>query len=308
MHAMLALSAADIASNEPQPSELACLAIAHRVKAIRALNQALSKGVQDFEEGNAMLATCYSLVFQSALMEDGLVEFMTFVRGVVLVAANMGARRMRFLFHSMLMPEQLQKMDPYLQGAPEISPQPINAAVKSLEAFGHLCVRESEKCFHALLVKVAQALYTSSRDGTMSLIPTKEVANILPAYVGLTEVYATFAYTMSHEDFQWFINPANGIGQLLQSHFVVIQLLLSPITVHERGLRKRAKPTNSSLRWLEGIYRNIPENMRQYFAWPMFTGDTVQVQQASRELGEGALNLQHKCNAGSRVSRLFTLR
>lgn len=165
---MLALSAAELGITEQKSQELACSAMSHRIKAIKSLNKALSNGVQDFEEGNAMLATCYSLLFQSVLLEDGLPEYMTFIRGVVLVAGNMGARRLKFIFTSMLGTEQLQKMDPHLQGSPGINSDATNAAVESLEAFAPLCERASEKSFHGLLMKTARALSSSSRDGRRS--------------------------------------------------------------------------------------------------------------------------------------------
>jgi hypothetical protein len=168
MHGMLGLSASDLTTKITQTSALACSAMTHRVQAIKSLNRALSKGLHTFEEGNAMLATCYVLIFQSVLLDDGLAEYMSFIRGVVLIAQNMGCKRMKFLFHSFLGMDALAQMDPHLKEGPEINPGPVNAGCKSLEAFGPLCQRDYEKNFHGSLLKTARALYTSSRNGKKS--------------------------------------------------------------------------------------------------------------------------------------------
>lgn len=170
MHAMLGLSASDLTTSLTPTPELTCSAMSHRVVAIKALNQALSRGLQTFEEGNAMLATCYVLLFQSALLEDGLAEYMSFLRGCVLIAHYMGCRRMKFLFHSFLGMDGFKKIEPHLKDERGVNPGPVNAACKSLEAFAPLCQKEYEKGFHNCLMKTAGALYTSSRSGTKSVI------------------------------------------------------------------------------------------------------------------------------------------
>ncbi len=162
---MLGLSASDLTEKGAPKCELTFSAMSHRVQAIKSLNQALSNGLHTFEEGNAMLATCYVLIFQSVLLEDGLAEYMTFIRGCVLIAQNMGCKRMKFLFHSFLGMDSLAKMDPYLRDSPEVNPGPVSAGCMSLEAFEHLCQRDYEEKFHSSLLKTARALYTSSRNG-----------------------------------------------------------------------------------------------------------------------------------------------
>ncbi|KAL2159135.1 hypothetical protein VTH06DRAFT_2567 [Thermothelomyces fergusii] len=39
-----------------------------------------------FEEGDALMATCFALTYQSVLLEDGMAEYMTFIRGIIIVA------------------------------------------------------------------------------------------------------------------------------------------------------------------------------------------------------------------------------
>lgn len=89
MHAILGLSASDLMVQE-DPS-LVTFAMTHRLKAIKAIKKALSETpkTNTFEEGNALMATCFALTFQSVLLDDGMAEYMTFCRGIVLVAIQM---------------------------------------------------------------------------------------------------------------------------------------------------------------------------------------------------------------------------
>ncbi|KAK8086989.1 hypothetical protein PG994_001963 [Apiospora phragmitis] len=97
MHAMLGLAASDLLGKD---ASLLPFAIAHRIKAIKAIKKTLNDVPKNnmFEEGNALVATCFALTFQSVLLDDGMTEFMTFCRGVVLVATQMYCKGAKFLF------------------------------------------------------------------------------------------------------------------------------------------------------------------------------------------------------------------
>ena len=164
---MLGLAASDLTSGSSENPELRSLAMSHRVTAIKQLNQAFSGGIDSFEQGNAMLATCYALTFQSVYLDGGLADFMTFIRGCVLIAWNMGFKGLKYLFRAFMDDEQLSMMDAHLQGIPGINPALVEDASKSLQAFHSMCERDYEKNFHAILVKTTSAILTSSRDGIL---------------------------------------------------------------------------------------------------------------------------------------------
>jgi hypothetical protein len=160
---MLALAASDLSDANPSDASLRLSGINHRVRAIESLSTALARGVQTMEDGNAMLATCYTLVFQSALMADGFAEYMSFVRGCMVVAWQMGVKNLKFIFSGILSDEQLARMGPFLGGAPEIDPVLTNGAIASLEACGPLVKNDAEKAFYQCLVEIAEASQVSSR-------------------------------------------------------------------------------------------------------------------------------------------------
>lgn len=161
---MLALSASDIACFSEDKS-LIVTAMTHRVKSIEALNAAVSRGLTTFEQGNAMLATCFVLLFQSTLLNDGLGEYMSFIRGCVAIGMQMGIKRMKFLLTKLWGDESLEEIDPALHKAPLIEPQVVSLACRSLEKMGSLCKTEVELKMYALILSMARNLVTSSRDG-----------------------------------------------------------------------------------------------------------------------------------------------
>jgi hypothetical protein len=98
------------------------------------------------------------------------------------------------------------------------------------------------------------------------------------------EMYQTFSYTMSHEDFLHFIDPANEVGQLLQSHFVAVQLLLSPITINEMGDRKPENQTSESGWWLGAIHQRVTPRMQKFFEWPISVAEGLRTGSFHKEL------------------------
>jgi hypothetical protein len=135
------------------------------VKAIEALNRAVSRGIQTMEEGNAMIGTCYALLFQSVLMNDGLTEYMSFIRGTVAIIIHMAQNQMKFLFHHMQDHEQMEQIDPMLYETPLIDAEAVGAACRSLEKMAPLCTTKIEIQLYGLLLNMARTCITSSRDG-----------------------------------------------------------------------------------------------------------------------------------------------
>lgn len=162
---MLALSGSELACTTDPTPEMHSTALTHRVKAISALNSAVARGIQSYEEGNAMLATCFSLLFQSCLLEDGLMEYMMFIRGTVSIGFSMGARRMKFIFERIFDDQQLNQVDPSMHAAPLINADVVASACRSFERFKHLCKRKVEIDVYVILSGIANSLITSSRDG-----------------------------------------------------------------------------------------------------------------------------------------------
>jgi hypothetical protein len=161
---MLGLAASDIASHTDD-KDLALTAITHRVKSIESLNAAVRRGLASFEQGNAMLATCFALLFQSTLLNDGLGEYMSFIRGCIAIGIQMATKGFSFVFTGLWGDDQLKIIDPVLNKAPLIESKVVSSACRSLEKMTPLCKTKVELDMLGLLLSMARNLVTSSRDG-----------------------------------------------------------------------------------------------------------------------------------------------
>ncbi|EPE36574.1 Zn2/Cys6 DNA-binding protein [Glarea lozoyensis ATCC 20868] len=267
LHAMLALSAQDMASVNADPvtsQQLKTKAMSHRVTAISALNTAITKGLSRFEQGNAMLATCFALLFQSVYMDDGLAEYMTFIRGTVAVGIQMGIRKDKILFEHLFDDNGEKLVDPAMMKAPLVDSSLVRMALASLEKIQPLCDHVVEVEIYGMLLAAARALITSSRD----------------AWHELRKIYAHFSYFMPQSSFNHLINPANRTCQILQSHFIALQLVMTPITQNEhldngdptKEIRENSGTTG---RWFRPLHRNVPDDMLEYYKWPMWVEKEV---------------------------------
>jgi hypothetical protein len=164
---MLALSASDLAANSDDSNDMKLIptSIIHRIKSIESLNKAVAAGIKSWQQGNAMIATCFTLLFQSVLLNDGLSEYISFLRGILTIGMQMGQRRMKFVFERLWGNEQLQSRDAELSAAPLINEEVVSAACRSFEKMSPLLKTKTEIGMYGLLLSMARSLVTSSKEG-----------------------------------------------------------------------------------------------------------------------------------------------
>ncbi|KAI8634132.1 hypothetical protein F5Y19DRAFT_200576 [Xylariaceae sp. FL1651] len=258
MHAILGLAASDLMAQDPS---LLTFAMAHRLKAIKAIKKTLTNvpRANNFEEGNALIATCYALTFQSVSLEDGMTEFMTFCRGILIVAIQMYCKGAKFIFSNFLYDDHLGSLQPLLEAVPPIQREWIDMAMTSIAALAPLCKQQVEIDYHQLLCDVVRALYSSP----------------YLAYQALCKHYGWWMQ-IPHETFQSLIDPGNQICLLLASHWLALKQIMAPITdtehkQHSQKSEKRAGGMDMGMvRWLKHINRQIDVDYQQYNQWPIW--------------------------------------
>lgn len=185
MHAILGLAASDLMRQDPS---LVTSAMAHRVKAISAIKKSLagapagsssspSSTTSVFEEGNALMAACFALTFQSVCMDDGMAEYMTFCRGVVVVAAHMYRQGGgRFIFRNWVGEDQQAILRPLIESVPPIRREWTDAAIAAVASLEPLCGHQVEIEYQQHLKKWAETLYVDSFRGMQA--PPSRVLHI----------------------------------------------------------------------------------------------------------------------------------
>jgi hypothetical protein len=97
IHSILALGASHL--NAVSNANVAEEAISHRILAVKSLNEALSVPPRSRCERDARMAAALALAFQSSHLQDGLLEFLTMVRGCNLIAGDDSLSNPESAFH-----------------------------------------------------------------------------------------------------------------------------------------------------------------------------------------------------------------
>jgi hypothetical protein len=168
MHAMLALGASHLDRISPV-AEHSTNAIVHRGHAMAGLSRALVKPEREYGESDAMVATCYALTFQSTYMSDGLLDFITMVRGCALITGKIREDGSPTAFN--LQPDwHFKLMEPKLRDLPVVHQPLLHGGLVALEEVRPLLVTVTDYQFHGALTKVVHGLSRSSREGYTSFI------------------------------------------------------------------------------------------------------------------------------------------
>ncbi|KAL2185415.1 hypothetical protein L209DRAFT_756548 [Thermothelomyces heterothallicus CBS 203.75] len=216
-----------------------------------------------FEEGNALMATCFALTYQSVLLEDGMVEYMTFIRGIIIVAIQMYCRGAHLLFGQFLGDRQQETLEPHMRDLPLIDADWTARAVRAVEDLRPLVDgvegREVERRYWELLGEMARRLSVSS----------------WKAYLALTEHYAWWMM-LPHNKFQRLIDPENQVAVVLGAHWIAFEQIMATICQAEQ--RAAAKMPNRSgtgvslgnIGWLRYLNAQVDPEHRPYNEWPMW--------------------------------------
>ncbi|KAF2635847.1 hypothetical protein P280DRAFT_460948 [Massarina eburnea CBS 473.64] len=250
IHSILALSAShlDAVTNAGVAEE----AISHRILAVKALNDALSVPPKTRCERDARMAAALALAFQSSHLQDGLLEFLTMVRGCNLIAMDesLGPES---AFYALREDGHIATIQNRVNtpGTASVNQEDLDLATMSLRDIELLNMTAWEHQFRDVLAQTIEN-----------------------AYERPVEAYTTFVLLYNqpsrwtHDEFQAFINPNNSVAQILLAHFIAIQAILTPILFLERvGFEGVDAPT-AVLGWIEGIYKNVAPELRQYVEWP----------------------------------------
>ena len=165
MHAILGFAASELIHTD---ASFMAAAMNHRIRAIRAIKKRLSEAGRvntTYEEANAMVATCFALTFQSVSLEDGLAEYMTFIRGIVIVGMQMAFSGIKPIFDNLFENNDAEILAPYMETLPLIQRSWADAAVDSISNLRPLCGLPIETEYVDKLLSIAEKLYTNSFDG-----------------------------------------------------------------------------------------------------------------------------------------------
>jgi hypothetical protein len=83
---------------------------------------------------------------------------------------------------------------------------------------------------------------------------------------------------MAQEEFREFTDPRNQVCQLLQAHFIAVQIIMRPITQvdwHRNSTAVSSDPGSKLRRWLGTSNKRAPAQMLEYYKWTLWVESGV---------------------------------
>jgi hypothetical protein len=170
MHAMLGLGASHL---DIYVGNYSSHALAHRVKAIRSLQEALSTPPKSTAEGDARFAAIFALAFQASCMPDGMTEFLSMIKGCHLIASTSLLSYRDSLFWEFTQEGYGQSVRRAIGSAPiELDADQellLDSFLESLRALAPLCTSPLEIKFLASTESVVKLAKISAAEGSLTL-------------------------------------------------------------------------------------------------------------------------------------------
>jgi hypothetical protein len=256
MHALLGLSASHLHRVDPKASYHET-AVSHRGHAIVGLNHAIANLTSSTpaDETDAMLAAVYSLCFQASYMEDGLVDFMTMVRGCGLITEQIHSSGANTSF-SLQADAHLSHLEPGMSNLPLIDPDILHTGLQSLTRTSQILTSKTEIDFFLALKRTLTACLTSTRAG----------------FAEFTTIYAVW-FNETSAEFAQLIDNANDTAKVLLCHYIALQMLMEPVSMPLHRHERRMRDTSTDLLkvtfvWARKLIDAVSLKYGVYLAWP----------------------------------------
>ncbi|KAL6923399.1 hypothetical protein FSST1_000673 [Fusarium sambucinum] len=259
LHSMLGLGASHLGLLTPSGYERA--ALKHRVIAISALNKYLTKASFTQQDVEAAFGAMLNLTFQSAYMTDGLVDFLTMVRGCWLVGTQPSVDLDHTIFKTFGRVSYLDKIKAIVHEDSQtnhyLDKVIAEGFCQSVQKLGPLC--------HS----VAELQYL----GHMQRIATLASTNPAESYRELAFLYDGLGHLNSN-DFTSFIDAENYSSQLVIMHMLVLEFVMSRKAVEgdkrsSKGQKGYHCRKATSKLWVLNIHNNLPLEYYEYSEWPL---------------------------------------
>lgn len=259
LHSMLGLGASHLGLLTPSGYEKA--ALKHRVIAIGALNKHLTKAIFTQQDAEAAFGAMLNLTFQSAYMSDGLVDFLTMVRGCWLVGTQPSVNLDYTIFKTFGRVSYLDKIKAIVheddQSNHYLDKLIAEGFCQSVQKLGPLCHSVPELQYLAHMQKIATLASTN---------PAESYRELAFLYDGLGH--------LSSSDFASFIDTENYASQLVIMHMLVLEFVMSRKAVEgdqrssmgQKGYYFR-KATSKG--WVQQILNRLPSEYYEYGEWPL---------------------------------------
>ncbi|KAM3441790.1 hypothetical protein NHJ13734_002621 [Beauveria thailandica] len=223
-HAVLGLGASHITRHTN--ADFNSQALQHRLVAIKQVNEQLSNPPSSQQALDAILAALFCLITQASLIDDGLADYMTIIRGGHLIVIIIIGDMSKSVFPGFT-------IEGHNSMAATLTREDQRDDMTDMHDF-EMSLR--------ILEPLIQASYEHKYYGLMSQIPPAMQRSSLQAWMVFSNLFQ-FPATFSNEEFIELVNPENYGSRLLLIHmflvdYVIAAICLSPDTPIRAPARK----------------------------------------------------------------------
>ncbi|CAJ0548754.1 Ff.00g023670.m01.CDS01 [Fusarium sp. VM40] len=259
LHSMLGLGASHLSLMAPSGYERA--ALKHRIIAISALNKYLTKPDLTKRDVEAAFGTMLNLTFQSAHMNEGLVDFLTTIRGCWLVGTQPHVDLDHTIFKTFGRLSYVERIKAIVNENDETN--------RSLDNFIAEGFCQSIKKLRPLCHSVAELQYLTH----MQKVATLASTNPAESYRELSFLYDGLG-KLSNDDFTSFIDTKNHTSQLVIMHMLILEFVMSRKAMEEGGrstLGQKGYYCRKAMSkvWVQQILSRLPLKYCEYGEWPL---------------------------------------
>ncbi|RDL33739.1 uncharacterized protein BP5553_08107 [Venustampulla echinocandica] len=247
MHAILGLAASHLGMITGE--DLNATALHHRHLAILGSNEAISRAPRTGSDGDALLASCYLIAFQSTYMPDGMEETFRMLRGCTMLSRQLKLEELPMGFFCI---DHFEYMIERLSNIPLIDTCSVQNAQQALAALLPTVEKSNNIEFYNHLVDITDLLAISS----------------VRTYFKFLGVYQ-WIISMNNNKLREFTAPENVVSRILLIHFLAIQLVMGPIIDREFGERRCVVTLRGHLDWINSGTHILPADMRDLIEWPI---------------------------------------
>ncbi|KAF1739369.1 Sterol regulatory element-binding protein ECM22 [Beauveria bassiana] len=247
-HAVLGLGASHITRHTN--ADFNSQALQHRLVAIKQVNEQLSNPPSSQQSLDAILAALFCLITQASLIDDGLADYMTIIRGGHLIVIIIIGDMSKSVFPGFT-------IEGHNSMAATLTREDQRDDMTDMNDF-EMSLR--------ILEPLVQASYEHKYYGLMSQIPLAMQRSSLQAWVVFSNLFQ-FPATFSNEEFIELVNPENYGSRLLLIHmflvdYVIAAICLSPDTPIRAPARKHV-----IIKWARDATSSMPQEYRRYTTW-----------------------------------------
>ncbi|OAA72519.1 hypothetical protein ISF_01592 [Cordyceps fumosorosea ARSEF 2679] len=238
------------------------------------------QSIMSFDQGSALVASCYLLMGQSQYLGDGIQDFMTLTRGSASLRGEMIRLGFPPLFQNLEPKDSIETMRRYLQAVPPLDKPWLDAGETSLEMIRFTCADGLQLAYLANLESIVAHARTD-------------------AFKVYTSVMGHFIWWqgLPFDQFQRIIDMTNQVNVLLATHWVALMMAMAflrkaSVKINDdskkkvdasvrgsKGASARAKEdgkcTEPWYYWLVCMNRWITYDYRKFNAWPQWVQDRL---------------------------------